>query len=254
MKYYIVADIHGFYTEFIQALTEKGFFEDKEPHKLIVCGDLYDRGSEAEALQQFILDLLAKDEVILIRGNHEDLMLQLVNNWHMGSYFYPHFNSNGIIDTLCQLTKCKQNDIFLQPDEVGRTALKNDFIQNIIPAMHDFYETENHIFVHGWIPCIYDKETESYSKIENWRDASEKQWWEARWINGIEAAFNGIVEMDKTIVCGHWHTSFGHSKYHNDGSEMDEDANFNPYYNNGIIALDSCCAKSRKINCIVIED
>ena len=39
MKYYVVADVHGFYTELITALTEKGFFEDKGPHKLIVCGD-----------------------------------------------------------------------------------------------------------------------------------------------------------------------------------------------------------------------
>ena len=74
MRYYVVADVHGFYTELIAALTEKGFFEDKEPHKLIVCGDLFDRGPEPKELQKFIVDLLDKDEVILIRGNHEDLM------------------------------------------------------------------------------------------------------------------------------------------------------------------------------------
>ena len=39
MRYYVVADIHGFYSELIIALTEKGFFKDESPHKLIVCGD-----------------------------------------------------------------------------------------------------------------------------------------------------------------------------------------------------------------------
>ena len=39
MRYYVVADTHGFFTEMIDALNEKGFFEDNEPHKLIVCGD-----------------------------------------------------------------------------------------------------------------------------------------------------------------------------------------------------------------------
>ena len=61
------------------ALTEKGFFTDTEQHKLIVCGDLFDRGKQAAELQEFIIDLLAKDEVILIRGNHEDLMLSLIH-------------------------------------------------------------------------------------------------------------------------------------------------------------------------------
>ena len=75
MKYYVVADVHGFYTELIAALDEKGFFKDKEPHKLIVCGDLFDRGQEAVALQAFIVDLMKKDEVILIHGNHEDLIV-----------------------------------------------------------------------------------------------------------------------------------------------------------------------------------
>ena len=61
MKYYVVADIHGFYTALIEVLTEKGFFEDKEPHKLIVCGDLFDRGLETAKLQEFIVDLMDKD-------------------------------------------------------------------------------------------------------------------------------------------------------------------------------------------------
>ena len=38
MKYYVVADVHGFFDELKLALTEKGFFTDTEPHKLIVCG------------------------------------------------------------------------------------------------------------------------------------------------------------------------------------------------------------------------
>ena len=80
MRYYVVADVHGFYSELQAALTEKGFYEDKEPHKLVVCGDLLDRGDEALKLQEFILELLKKDEVILIKGNHEDLFLDLINN------------------------------------------------------------------------------------------------------------------------------------------------------------------------------
>ena len=44
MKYYVTADIHGFYPEFHKALDEAGYFTDPEPHKLIILGDIFDRG------------------------------------------------------------------------------------------------------------------------------------------------------------------------------------------------------------------
>lgn len=77
MRYYVVSDIHGFYDEFIEAISEKGYFNDKKEHKLIICGDLFDRGKQALELQNFIEELLYKDEVILIKGNHEALLLDL---------------------------------------------------------------------------------------------------------------------------------------------------------------------------------
>lgn len=40
MRYYVVSDVHSYYSFLISALTEQGFFEDKEPHKLIICGGL----------------------------------------------------------------------------------------------------------------------------------------------------------------------------------------------------------------------
>ena len=86
MRYYVVSDIHGFYTELYKALAEKGFFTDTEPHKLIVCGDLLDRGKEAVKVQSFISDLMERDEVILIRGNHEDLTLCLIQDWENFGY------------------------------------------------------------------------------------------------------------------------------------------------------------------------
>ena len=70
--------------------------------------------------------------------------------------------------------------------------------------------------------------------------------------NGIDAA--QTADENKTIVCGHWHTSYGHSKYEHKGTEFGEDADFSPYYGPGIIAIDACTAFSGKSNCLVIED
>ena len=148
MRYYVTADVHGYFNELKVALAGKGFFEDKEPHKLIVCGDLYDRGTEALQLQEFILELMAKDQVILIRGNHEDLALNLLSNWYRRSYLQSHHHTNGTIDTLCQLTGASVKDLFTDNENVGRQFLRDPYIQAIIPAMVDYYETEHYIFVH----------------------------------------------------------------------------------------------------------
>jgi hypothetical protein len=93
-----------------------------------------------------------------------------------------------------------------------------------------------------------------YTPVTDWRNADEALWSRARWINGMEAAHHGIRVPGKTIVCGHWHCSFGHFAYEKDGSEFGRDANFSPYRAEGILALDACTAHSGKVNCVVIED
>ena len=174
------------------ALEKAGFFSDTTPHKLIMLGDLFDRGHEAKQLQQFILEQMEQDKIILIRGNKE-----------------------------------------------------------IIPAMLDYFETEHYVFTHGWIPSIPNRD-KSYSYISSWREADREQWNQARWFNGMDAT--QTADENKTIVCGHWHTSYGHSKYEHKGTEFGEDADFSPYYGPGIIAIDACTAFSGKSNCLVIED
>lgn len=269
MRYYVTADPHSYFRAMKAALTEKGFFKDREPHKLIICGDLFDRGEEAAELQKFILDLMDRDQVILIRGNHEDLALDLLDYWNRRSYLEPHHHTNGTIDTVIQLInseepteseeppKFEERDLYTRNEDVCRAFMKTPFITKIIPAMVDYYETDHYIFTHGWIPCtavsIASNEKE-YIPVADWHSADETAWKNARWINGMEAAHHGILERGKTIVCGHWHTSFGHSRYESDGGEFDNNPNFSPYCADGIIALDACTAISGKVNCIVIED
>ena len=76
----------------------------------------------------------------------------------------------------------------------------------------------------------------------------------ARWYNGMAAAAQGVTEEGKTILCGHWNTSYGHSCLEGKGSEFGADADFSPYYGSGIIALDACTGHSGIVNCVVLED
>ena len=120
MKYYVVADVHGYFDELQAALTEQGYFMDSEPHKLVVCGDLFDRGKQAKELQTFILDLLEKEEVILIRGNHEDLAVELLHDWPQGGYLRSYHHSNGTVGTVCQLTGLSVAELLSNPEAAGR--------------------------------------------------------------------------------------------------------------------------------------
>ncbi len=117
--------------------------------------------------------------------------------------------------------------------------------------MVDYYETAHYIFVHGWIPCIADRHA-GFSYYSDWRNVDSFEWKRARWYNGMDAVQTCMEE--KTILCGHWHSSYGHWKYEHSGSEFDEDADFSPYYGTGIIALDACTAFSNRVNVIVLED
>ena len=256
MRYYVVADPHGFYTELANALEERGYFADTKPHKLIICGDLLDRGKEALKMQALILDLIKRDQVVLVRGNHEDLMLSLLANWEQRSYEQRHHLRNGTVDTVLQMS----GESSITPDnseKILKCAKSSPFVTQIIPKMIDYFETEHYIFVHGWIPCVRTQlsNTEYFNeKIEDWRNVGVEDWTEARWINGMAAWQQGVKEAGKTIVCGHYHCSYGHTKIENKGSEFGDDADFSPFVADGILAIDACTAISHKVNCIVVED
>lgn len=270
MKYFVVSDIHGYYGYLIDALNEAGFSQDNINHKLIICGDLFDRGHEACKLQEYILSLISNDKVILIRGNHEDLYLQMCASLPElcadNSILFSHHYSNRTFDTAKQLTQKSTSWALSHGEEFKKLALSTPFVQQIIPAMRNYFETENYIFVHGWIPCCRDGKPPHYIRgrvykyFEDWRNSSEKDWEQARWLNGMLLYHDyDIKETGKTIVCGHWHTSFAHSKYSGIcSSEFDKDAIFKPYISNSekgnIIAIDGCVAHTHKVNCVVIED
>lgn len=250
MKYYVVSDPHGFYTLLKTTLENVGFFEDKTPHKLIICGDLMDRGPETVEMQNFVLDLIKKDQVILIKGNHEDLLINFIGK-DRGAWL-PHHIHNGTIETALDLAGFDEDDAFKRTEEFLNAVSASPFVHEIIPKMLDYYETEKYIFVHGYIPCYCTDEKE-YSYFSDWRNAPSKMWGQSRWLNGM-LVNRFVKEEGKTVVCGHFHTSYGHSVLNEECAEFGSDANFFPYYADGIIALDGCTAYSGIINCIVIED
>ena len=253
MKYFVSADIHSFYDEWIDALKEKQFNIDAPDHMLIVCGDLFDRGTQSKELQSFIMRLLKKKKIILIRGNHEDLALELIENYahYMFDIKNSHHWHNGTFQTLLDLTNMNYNDATTCLLEFKRRARETDYIRNIIPNMRKFYETEHYVFVHAWIPLKECKYEFNY----NWRNASNKLWLKARWLNPVEMYKRKLFIKGKTIVFGHkscstfWVNS-NPKKYTDYGKK----ACFKPFITKEIIALDAHTIESNNVNVVVLED
>ena len=261
---FVVSDVHSYYNEMIIALSKAGFDAENDNHIFISCGDLLDRGPDSVKCLTFVNSL---DRKILIRGNHEDLLQEAI---YRGS-FRSHDYNNCTNETVYQLTGIKpSND---DNDFIDRTALldmkTNGLWEEYRAQLVDFYETDKYIFVHGWIPvkkefCTYIDKDYNSERVEqkliynkNWRDFIS-DWNESRWLNGMAMWKQGIVEPDKTIVCGHWHSSYGHSRIHGDGKEFEKDNNelksiHTPFYDDGIIAIDACTAYSGFVNCIKLE-
>lgn len=262
MKYYVVADVHGFNTYLRQALEQAGFYEDTTPHKLIMCGDLLDRGTEANELIDFMIELDQRDELIFILGNHEELLVQCLQEIARGGVYeiasgMSHHYLNKTWDSLLQISQMTEVEAYHNPNELVRRVMQSPFYKTLLACCVDYYETPHYIFTHGWIPCFTEgfKPYVKYQYDPDWREADVDSWRRARWFNGLElASKHHILEPNKTIVCGHWHTSWGHSKIKCVCSEWGEDAVFTPFYDEGIIAIDSCAASSGMVNCIVIED
>ena len=111
MKYFVVSDIHGYYSSLQKALTQKGFDIDDPNHMLIICGDMMDRGDCPVQMQTYVKQLIIKKKVILIRGNHEDVAVDLIRNYY--KYYKQikntHYFSNGTFQTLLALTNMTIN-------------------------------------------------------------------------------------------------------------------------------------------------
>ena len=240
MKYFVSSDIHGFYDEWMKTLKDKGFDINNPNHKIIICGDALDRGRQPKQIIDFILS--NKDKVILVRGNHEDLMEEMIlrNNSTATDL------SNGTAYTIVDLYPEWQISEF----DLSKIA-RETRLQEMLDLFVDYFETDHYIFVHGWIPIIEN----CYLYDENWRTARKERWQKARWTNPVEMYKYEIYEPNKIIVCGHWHCSaLWHEQNPEKYEEFGDKANFEPFITDKMITLDACTAYSKRVNVVIIED
>lgn len=262
MKHYVISDPHGFYNETIKALSDAGYFDEKGECRLVVIGDLLDRGDQANEMVEFMMEQNRLGKLVYVIGNHEDLLVDALQTVASGnvkkvSDQSTHHYRNGTWHTLLQLSRMTDEEANAYPMELARRVMDHDFYNRLLYCTVDYYETPNYIFTHGYIPAdTYGHNPILAAKyIPDWRDASPGKWRMARWLNGMEMNHKfKIKEPGKTVVCGHWHTSYGHANIEGKGTEFGSDADLSPFYGDGIIAIDARTASSKRVNCIIIED
>lgn len=245
MRMFVTSDIHGYFNEFKKALDEAGFDENNKEHFLLTLGDHFDRGRQPEQVMKYLMSL---KRWIGIKGNHESLLENCINR----GYPYSHDWHNGTAQTIIDLAPNAQTFDVACSVAYEKTR---DFLNRLV----NYVESREYIFVHSFVPLVnkdklpaHSLKNRQFEKMENWREASQKEWNEAMWGNPYELAEQGFLP-NKTLVFGHFHTSYPRHKYENK-QEFGEEADFSPYYGERYIGIDACTIYSKKCNVIVLED
>lgn len=207
--YFVISDIHSFYDEMIKSLDDAGFDRNNKEHILIVCGDIFDRGTKPLEVYHY-LRTLPRDRRILVRGNHELLLKQLYNR----KFYLSHDIHNGTFDTLCYICDqptYKDNlwymtslEIDGKEEDAERIATERDkclyednqLIKDILEWIDsdewcNYYELGQFIFVHSFIPltqhidwnksavCNFIVKEGPDTYREDWRNATQTEWEDA---------------------------------------------------------------------------
>lgn len=244
-KLFVFSDVHGFYNELRKTLNEVGFDQNNPEHIAVCLGDTTDRGTQPQEVIDYLTSLPRK---VLIKGNHESLIMRCIGR----SYPEWHDWHNGTAQTIIDLAPRAVN--FYDACSVAYEKM-----QPFIDSMVNYYETKHYIFVHSFVPLkncdglpAYYTKNRKFEFNPDWRYAHASAWEEARWGNPFDLAAQGLLP-DKTLVFGHYHTSWPRHKYEGK-PEMGDKADFSPYYGNGYIGIDACTAYSKKVNVLVLED
>lgn len=233
-KLFVVSDVHSHYTLLKEALDRAGFNKDNEDHFLVCLGDYFDRGDEALATLKFFEQLPRK---VLLRGNHEDMLLKLFRTGKV----LPHHYINGTMRTLESFFgKYSIDPVDDTIDFSGKTRIV-DRICEFIEETVDYYETENYVFVHGWLPG-------NATTPEARQQTSSEAWEQARWVRWNEQYVGLRPLSDKILVCGHVPTFYANAL---DPSR--EKNNYEIFYGNGLIAIDAGTADTKQVNVLVLD-
>ncbi|MCA1027022.1 serine/threonine protein phosphatase [Cytobacillus kochii] len=220
---FVVSDIHGQITQFKNILENW----DREKQMLFILGDLIDRGEDSLAVVREVMKLkkLYGKQIVVLKGNHEDMLLTFLDNptYETGNHFFM----NGGNTTAMDFTS-DEHLMFRSYQERAELMKERTDEIDFIRSFKDYYEFGDVLFVHGGIDPY----------IENWRNTQpHKFYWSRGW-------WNYSNRTGKTIVYGHTPTQ---TVYEDKSNEIWIDSK-NKYIN-----IDGGAVFGGQLNAIVID-
>ena len=219
MKYFIISDSHGHYTEMKSALDKAGFDSENPDHHLVIAGDLFDRGTENVHILNYVYDLLEKDKITLIKGNHDEFFYDLNNmDWNI--------QHNGFNTTV--------NEFLEKPIAGNAYTVVNKIMENqpklqpVLSSMIDSLKIDNYVITHGGL----NKD----GQPDNWNNVP-------RWIT------RGNSENDGNIyIFGHWHAYDLNQRF------LGKNNLHAPFVYENYIGIDNAVALTGEMFVYIIED
>jgi serine/threonine protein phosphatase 1 len=148
MRTLVVGDIHGGLRALKEVLQKaKATVDDK----LIFLGDYVDGWSESPQTLDYLLQLKESHNCVVLRGNHDDLLLNWFNTNQTSDNWLRH-GGQSTLDAYQSLSKTQKN-------------IHAEFILNM-PTYH--IDSKNRLFVHAGFANLHGPEYEFYSNTVYW--------------------------------------------------------------------------------------
>lgn len=184
-KIYAIGDVHGCNSLLIKLLAA---INPQKHDTVIFLGDVIDRGEDSKGVLDTIIQYQSICQVILIQGNHEEMMLGAVQEKEYLKYWLKF----GGIETL------QSFDVVIS--QQGLRQIPYEYYK-LLKSSLPYHETENFIFTHA-TPLPHLLINQQTDEGLRWRFIPP---------DGQERHISG-----KTIICGHSAQKSG-KVYHQDG-------------------------------------
>ncbi len=184
MRTLAIGDIHGC----LKPLVEMADFVGFTPQDTIITlGDYVDRGPHSKGVVDFLIELQQSHHLISLKGNHEVLMLEALNDDNkMEQWLRPAFGGGPTL---------------MSYDAISTHKIPEEHLSFLSKAMR-FYETPSHIFVHGGIEPNLDLLDQSDATVF-WKrfDQPQRHYSGKRMVCGHSSQSRGIPNVLPHAVC-----------------------------------------------------
>jgi hypothetical protein len=292
--YFAVSDVHSCLSALEDALSLAGFDANNGKHKLIVCGDVFDRGYETLELYDFLMSL-NQDRVTFIRGNHEALFTAMLGK----DFPDQHDFSNGTVRTFCAIAGIDEkemdpsywyiNQLFMLDSKTSdadggeakksaldvwravKKAVAGSEIANWITNGRwlNYLEIGDYVFVHNFVPTslrksyaglaellMYSLDASAFEYRPDWRSATDFEWEDAAWGNCAKQFYLGQFkpETDKGKKLVCGHIHANNVRRMLGELKSKDEEDDSAFDRDGLIVLDGNTANSGVVNVLVLEN